>query len=283
MFGAAAVSNVAAMSHDTFQQISLDVAETYEAAFVPTLFAGLAPHLLDAAGVGAGHRVLDVACGTGIIARTAAPRVGGRGRVVGLDLNEAMLTVARRVAPELEWHQGDAAALPFPDATFDIALCQSGLMFVPDVAGVLREMARVVAPGGTVAVQVWSAPERQEGFRPLAEVVARHAGPDAVALLGTYFRLGDPDAFTALCTTAGLRVSAVRTLPVTVRAPSIDAYVATEVESTPLVERISAETYATIRADARVALAPFCAAAGGLAMPMEVYLVVAATAGPAST
>lgn len=266
------------MSHDTFQQISLDVAETYEAAFVPTLFAGLAPHLLDAAGVGAGHRVLDVACGTGIVARTAAGRVGERGRVVGMDLNEAMLTVARRVAPDLEWHQGDAAALPFADASFDVALCQSGLMFVPDVTAVLREMARVVVPGGTVAVQVWSAPERQEGFRPLAEAVTRHAGPDATELLGTYFHLGDVDAFTALCTDAGLRVTAVRTLPVTVRAPSVDAYVTTEVESTPLVERIDAGTYAAIRADAQVALAPFCDETGGLAMPMEVYLVAAVTA-----
>jgi ubiquinone/menaquinone biosynthesis C-methylase UbiE len=260
------------MSNDTFQQISLDVAETYEAAFVPVLFAGLAPHLLDIAGAGPGHQVLDVACGTGIVARTAVDRVGPSGRVAGLDLNEAMLTVARRLAPGIEWRQGDAAALPFGDGEFDVAVCQSGLMFVPDVAAVLREMARVAA-GGTVAVQVWSAPERQDGFRPFAEVVTRHAGPDAVDLLSTYFRLGDPDAFTALCAAAGLRVTDVRTLPVTPRAPSVDAYVTAEVESTPLVARITEETYQKIRVDARTALAPFCDDAGELAMPMEVYLV----------
>jgi Methylase involved in ubiquinone/menaquinone biosynthesis len=260
---------------DTFQQISVEVAEMYEACFVPTLFAGLAPHLVDAAEVGPGHRVLDVACGTGIVARTAAERVGERGRVAGLDLNEAMLTVARRVRPDLEWHRGDAAALPFPDETFDVALCQSGLMFVPDPAVALREMARVVIPGGTVAVQVWSAPERQIGFRPLADAVARHAGPDAVDLISTYFRLGDTEAFTRLCEAAGLEVTGVRTLPVTLRSTSIDEYVTTEIESTPLVSRLTDEAYRRIREDARVGLAPFCDGSGALAMPLEVYLVTA--------
>jgi ubiquinone/menaquinone biosynthesis C-methylase UbiE len=139
---------------DTFQQVSLEVAEMYEASFVPTLFADLAPHLVTAAAVAPGDRVLDVACGTGIVARVAADRVGEQSRVVGLDLNEAMLTVARRVRPDLEWHQGDAGALPFPDSAFDVAMCQSGLMFVPDPGAALREMARVVAVGGTVAAQV---------------------------------------------------------------------------------------------------------------------------------
>ncbi len=259
---------------DTFQ-ISAEVAEMYEAAFVPTLFAGLAPHLVDAGGVTAGSRVLDVACGTGIVARVAAGRVAQPGRVVGLDLNEAMLSVARRVRPDLEWHQGDAVALPFPDGAFDVALCQSGLMFVPDPVAALREMARVITADGTVAVQVWSALERQVGVRPLADAVARYAGPDAVDLIGTYFRLGDPDAFARLCDAAGLRVTGVRTMPVTLRSPSIDDYVTTEVESTPLISRISGETYRRIRADARIGLAPFCDETGALAMPLEVYLVTA--------
>ncbi len=222
-----------------------------------------------------GDRVLDVACGTGIVARTAADRVGARGRVTGLDLNEAMLAVARRVRPDLDWRQGDAVALPFPDGAFDVVLCQSGLMFVPDHTAALREMGRVVTAEGTVGVQVWSAPERQTGFLPLAEAVARHAGPDAVELVSTYFRLGDPAAFTASCAAAGLRVTGERTLPVTVHAPSVDAYVTAEVESTPLISRITEDQYRRIRADARSGLARFCDPSGALAMPMEVYLVTA--------
>ena len=262
-------------STDTFQQITVEIAEMYEASFVPALFAGLARDLVAAAGLAPGQRVLDVACGTGIVARTAAERVGEHGRVTGLDLNEAMLIVARRLRPDLEWHQGDASALPFPDDSFDVALCQSGLMFVPDPVAALREMARVITPNGTAAVQLWSRLDRQIGFRLLADAVNRHAGPDAVSLIGTYFRLGDPAAFTELCHSAGLRVTAVRTIPITVHSPSIDDYVTTEVESTPLITRITDQTYRKIREDARAALAPFCAESGELAMPFEVYLVTA--------
>jgi SAM-dependent methyltransferase len=250
-------------------------AEAYERYAVPSWSRPLAEQLVALAAPRDGERVVDVACGTGIVARTAADRVGERGRVAGLDLNEAMLTVARRVRPDLEWHRGDAAALPFPDGAFDVALCQSGLMFVPDAAAALREMARVITADGTVAVQVWSAPERQAGFRPLADAVARHAGPDAVDLIATYFRLGDPDAFAGLCDVAGLSVIGVKTLPIVLRSGSIDEYVTTEVESTPLISRISDDVYLKIRDDARIALAPFCDETGALAMPLEVYLVTA--------
>jgi len=260
---------------DTFQQMPLEVAEMYEASFVPSLFAGLADHLVEAASIAPGQRVLDVACGTGIVARVAADRAGEQGRVTGLDLNDAMLTVARRIRPDLDWRQGDAASLPFSDGSFDVVLCQSGLMFLPDVGGAVREMARVAADGGTVGAQVWSSLDRQSGIQPLAEGVARHAGRDSVDLISTYFRLGDRDRFTAHFAAAGLRVTSVRAIPVILRAPSIDAYVTTEVESTPLVSRISDDVYARIREDARTGLAPFCDPAGELALPLEAYLVVA--------
>jgi SAM-dependent methyltransferase len=261
-------------STDTFQ-VSLETAETYEAAFVPSLFAYLAPPLVDAAEVTAGDRVLDVACGTGIVARTAADRTGSTGRVVGLDLNEAMLTVARRIRPDLDWRQGDAASLPFPDESFDVALCQSGLMFVPDPAAAVGEMARVVRPGGRLAAQVWSSLDRQTAIQSFADAVARHAGPDAVGLVSTYFRLGNREQFTGHFTGAGLRVTDVRALPVTVRAPSVDDYITTEVESTPLIHRISDDVYQRIREEARAGLARYCDATGALSLPLEAYLVAA--------
>ena len=101
-------------SSESFQ-ITLEIAEFYEAAFVPAFFAQWAPILCAAAGVAPGHRVLDVACGTGIVTRTAADWVAPAGRAVGVDLNEAMLSVARRVRPAIEFRQGDAALLPFGD------------------------------------------------------------------------------------------------------------------------------------------------------------------------
>jgi ubiquinone/menaquinone biosynthesis C-methylase UbiE len=146
-------------------QIPLEAAEVYESAFVPGFFAQWAPLLCDAAGVGPGDEVLDVACGTGIVARTAAERVVPSGRVVGVDLNEAMLAVARRVGPGIEWRQGDVSALPFLDAAFDRVLCQMALMFFPDRVGALREMARVAHPGATAAVVVPTAARDDRGAR----------------------------------------------------------------------------------------------------------------------
>jgi ubiquinone/menaquinone biosynthesis C-methylase UbiE len=259
---------------ETFQ-IPLAVAEMYEAKFVPALFAEWAPRLVGLAGVAPGHAVLDVACGTGIVARTAADCLGGRGRVVGVDLNEAMLTVARRVRPELEWRQGDVRELPFPDESFDVVLCQMALMFFPDRAPALREMRRVVRESGTVAVVVPSGLRTQPAYAPFVEMAARHAGPDAVSLLGTYFVCGDLTELTGLVRSAGLEVLDTQTRRGHVRLDSADEFVAVEVKSTPLGERVSEAVYEKIRQDAREVLRPFTTPSGAVEVPLEGHLVAA--------
>jgi ubiquinone/menaquinone biosynthesis C-methylase UbiE len=256
-------------------QLPIEAAEFYESAFVPAFFAQWAPLLCDAAGVGPGQQVLDVACGTGIVARTAAERLGPGGRIVGVDLNEAMLTVARRVRPDIEFRTGDAGALPFPDQSFDVSLCQMALMFFPDRAAALREMARVVHDSGAVALAVPGPLEAQPAFQPFVEVAARHAGPEAMALLGTYFACGSLDDLERLVESAGLTITAARRHVGVYRAPSIDAFVTTEVESTPLVERISDDVYRAIRAGARDVLAPFTTADGTVEAPFESNIVAA--------
>lgn len=263
------------MSSTEAFQIPLEAAEAYESAFVPRLFGEWAGWLVEAADVAPGQSVLDVACGTGVVARAAADRMKQRGTVVGLDLNEAMLTVARRLRPELEWRQGDAAQLPFAEGSFDVVLCQSGLMFFPDVPQALREMARVVTDDGTVAVQVWDRRESQPGYRPLIEVAARHAGPDAINLLSTYFVLGDLDGFAGIAASAGLEVTATQTRTSTMRFTSVDELVAVEVQSTPLGERLSEEALRRIVGDAREALAPFATDDGRLDMPIRGHVILA--------
>src|SRR5688572_12798384 len=118
-------------SPETFQ-IPLEAAEIYESRFVPALFADWAAHVVEMGDLSAGQSVLDVACGTGIVARIATGRVGPGGRVVGVDLNEAMLTVAARVCPGVDLRQADVTSLPFENGTFDAVLCQMALMFFPD-------------------------------------------------------------------------------------------------------------------------------------------------------
>jgi ubiquinone/menaquinone biosynthesis C-methylase UbiE len=261
-------------ARETFR-LSAAAAEMYESQYVPALFAEWAPRLVELAGVAPGQAVLDVACGTGIVARRVADFQRGQGRVVGLDLNEAMLAVARRVRPDLEWRQGDAGRLPFPAGGFDVALCQMAFMFFPDRAQVLREMVRVVTADGTVALSVPSRLDSQPAYAPFVQMAARHAGPEALGLLGTYFASGDLDELRSLVEKAGLRIAATRTHLGRVRCPSVDAFVVTEVESTPLRERISDAIYARIREEARELLRPFTTPGGAVEIPLEGHVIAA--------
>jgi SAM-dependent methyltransferase len=162
---------------DTATQAQIDAATAYEELFIPALFQEWAPRVLAAAAVAPGERVLDVACGTGVLAREAARRVGTTGFVAGLDASPGMLAVASRIAPRIAWSQGTAEALPYPDASFDAVVSQFGLMFFADRTRALREMLRVLKPGGRVAVAVWgelgrtpayaASNARAEGARPI--------------------------------------------------------------------------------------------------------------------
>jgi SAM-dependent methyltransferase len=128
--------------------------------------------------------VLDVACGTGIVARIAARKLGGTGSVTGLDVTAPMIMVARATAltegVAVEWRDASAVELPFPEATFDVVLYQSGLQFFPDRMASLREMHRVLEQaGGRLILSVWGPIERRRGFAVAADALARHIGPEA--------------------------------------------------------------------------------------------------------
>ncbi|MBE1875580.1 class I SAM-dependent methyltransferase [Myceligenerans pegani] len=261
------------MTETETYQISLEAAEVYESRFVPAIFAEWAPLLVDSAAVRAGQAVLDVACGTGIVARTAADRMGDDGAVVGLDLNEAMLTVARRIRPDLRWQQGDAADLPFPDRAFDVALCQMSLMFMPDRARAVAELARVTRAGGTVGIVVPAGITEQPAYRRLVDVAVDEAGPDAASLLDAYWSCGDLGELRSLFTAAGLHDLDLRTHLGTARFGSVDEMVATEVEGSPLGGRIDDATYGRIRERARSELAEF-ENPDGVAAPLRGHVVV---------
>lgn len=259
---------------ETFQ-ISLETAETYESKFVPALFADWAPHVVDMGDVTTGQSVLDVACGTGAVARVAAERVGPEGRVVGVDLNQAMLTVAERVCPGIELRQADVTALPFEAASFDVVLCQMALMFFPDRLAAIREMGRVLEPQGTVVIMVPSSLDAQPAYRPLVDLAARHAGPEAVAMLSAYWACGNLDELLRTVQAAAFEVLSTRTRMGTARFSSIDDFVATEVESTPVRQRLTDNEYDTLRREANDVLEAFTASDGTAKIPIEGHLVAA--------
>lgn len=262
---------------ETFR-IPLEVAEVYEAKFVPSIFAEWAEALVDAAGVVAGDAVLDVACGTGIVARTAVDHVGPTGSVVGIDVNPSMLTVARRVQPAIEWRQGDALALPVEAGAYDVVTCQMALMFVPDRIAAFAEMARVVRTGGTVAVDVPASLDVQPAYRAFVDIAARHAGPEARSLLATYWNCGDLTALVRDMDRAGLDVTARRTRAGTARFDSAADFVATEVKGSPLFERLDADIYQAIEDEVGTALSQYGTEAGTFEVPLVGHIVVATPA-----
>ena len=186
-------------------QLDREAAGQYEHTVGPR-FERLATLLMDAAGVQPGECVLDVACGTGIVARLAAARVKPSGSVFALDINPAMLDIGRRLAAErglaIEWRLGDAHALPFPQASIDVVLCQQGLQFFSDKAAALREMARVVSPGGRIALAVFGGPNRF--ILALAEALKKYADEKSVAQCLAPFALGDPAVLQAIARDAAL-------------------------------------------------------------------------------
>jgi SAM-dependent methyltransferase len=227
------------MDTETFQ-VSAAQAEAYEQRFVPALFRQWVGPVLQAAAVGRGDRLLDVACGTGVVARQAAPRVAPGGRVCGLDLNEAMLDVAASAEPAIEWLRGDAAAMPLPDAAFDVVVCQAALMFMPDPGAALAEMRRVLAPGGRLGLSVF----RDGRFNPLyaafAELLERHAGADAGTMMRSPFATWGVADMRALLAGAGLGDVHVRIVCGGERYPSAAEMLRREAASSPLAGRLGA-------------------------------------------
>ncbi len=183
--------------------------EVYEQSLVGPLFRPWAEVMLDEVGLAATDRVLDVACGTGVVARLAKERLGEGGIVVGIDVSPAMLGVARRVGPSIDWREGDAAALPLRgNEQFDVVICQQGLQFFSDRAAAAREMRRALAVGGRLAVSTWSSDEDLPVIRELRRVAERHLGP----VLDRRHGFADAGALEALLRDAGLRDVRLKTL-----------------------------------------------------------------------
>lgn len=155
----------------------------YENALVGPLFTPWGAHLLDRVGAQGGESVLDVACGPGTVAQLAAGRVGRSGSVVGCDLSEEMLSIARAKGAvsgvTVEYRQCSAEALSVVDNTFDVAVCQQGLQFFGDPVGALRELRRSLRNGGRVGVSVWCEIDACEPFAALAAGIAEVLGSDA--------------------------------------------------------------------------------------------------------
>lgn len=222
-----------------------DPASTYDAWFVPAVFAPLARAVIAETALPAAARVLDVACGSGIVARTIAARPGFAGTIVGLDLSPAMLAAAVRASVTeghaIEWIQGSAQHLPFPDASFDVLFCQQGMQFFPDRQAAMNEMARVLAPGGEAVITTWRGLDENPFFAELARVVLTHVGSPA---LEKPFSLGDPGELGALLLGAGFAQISVEPVAITTDYTHPHEFVARQIRASaaaiPALQALSA-------------------------------------------
>ena len=266
-------------------QVAGSAAAVYEGALVPAIFAPWAPLVIDLAGPRAGERVLDVACGTGVVARLAAQRVGPTGTVVGLDLNSGMLAVAATASASggssssatIDWRQGSANDMPLPDASFDVVYCQLGLQFFPDRVAALHDMRRVLAPGGRLGLMVWREIDRSPGFQVLADGLARHVSAAAASTMQAPFALADAGELRGLLAAAGFGDIAIRAATGTVRFPSVERFLQDQVAGSPLAGPLadtSDDARAALLADVAAALSPYLTSRE-LAFPVEAHLASA--------
>ncbi len=208
-------------------------AGNYERHFVPAIGEPIARRLVAVARPTPGERVLDVACGTGIVARLARQAVGPDGTVAGLDANPGMLQTAGTASPgTIDWYEAPAEQMPLPDGAFDLALCSMGVQFFADKDRALSEMRRVLAPTGRA---VWCTPGPTPPlFEAIDRALANHLGPGASMFVHTVFALHDPDEARTLMATAGFDRIEIETTAVPLRVAPPAEFLWQYVWSTPL-------------------------------------------------
>jgi SAM-dependent methyltransferase len=223
-------------------QLSAEAAELYERYVARYILGPWAPLLVDVAHVDIGERALDVACGTGVVARIAAQRVGPGGRVVGVDLNPGMIAVAGSlptpVGAPIEWLERSAVNLLLPDASFDVVLCQQGLQFFPDKLVALWEMRRVLVHGGRLALSVWNSTGLYNAA--LGEALARFVGNEAGTKFCASRQVPAKEDLQRLATEAGFCDVEVRVNRLDIHLPHLIGFILDHLAATPIAPFIAA-------------------------------------------
>jgi SAM-dependent methyltransferase len=255
---------------------ALETSEFYDLFINPAIYGPWVGSIAEKAGLKPGDKVLDVACGTGALCREAARRVGPQGSVTGLDFDPAMLALAGRKSPGLEWRLGNAGDLPFGNGVFDAVVSHFALVWFDNRRAAVREMYRVLHRGGRLTVAVWDDYRLSEGMTALVDLLARVLGEDAARTLKQPFKLGDRDLLRGAFDGAGVMSPEIETLDGDVRFPSIRLWVETMLRAwTPLKAEIGMDTFDRLLNTAETELSAFAGEDGQVVFNLPAHIVTA--------
>lgn len=264
------------MSEHVAGQVAASAAEIYEEFFIPALFADWPARVLAAVEARAGDHLLDVACGTGVLAREAVRTVAPGGSVAAIDINEGMLAVARAKSPDVSWKKGAAESLPFESASFDRVVSQFGLMFFRDPTRAIAEMLRVTCAGGKISVAVWASLESTPGYAAVAQLLDELFGSDVAKSIEVPYSMGDVQALEALFKAAGAEAPAIRTVRGTARFNSLESWIYTDIKGWTLADVIDDEGYEKMRRAAPEKLSNYVLPDGSVEFDAPAHIVTVA-------
>jgi ubiquinone/menaquinone biosynthesis C-methylase UbiE len=254
-------------------QVSTDATKVYEDFFVPALFREWAPRIAKAAHINPGDKVLDFACGTGVLARYMDGEVKPGGQVTGIDFNEGMLAVASGLSPEIKWDKGNAESLPYENNSFDAVVSQFGLMFFNDRVKSIKEMVRVLKPDRRLAVAVWDTLDSSPGYAALTELLEQQFGGQVADMLRAPFTLGNTEELLTLFYNAGIRSPQIHTMQGVAHFPSVKAWLYTDVRGWVMSELISDGQLEELVGVAEEALSRFTGSGGKVQFAMSAHIV----------
>lgn len=256
-------------------QVTSSAAEIYETFFVPALFEAWAHKVTQIAQIKQGDHVLDVACGTGILARVAYQQVGETGSVTGLDVNAGMLSVAKRKNADIDWQLGNVESMPFEDDTFDVIVSQYGMMFFENKKTAVNEMVRVLKPGGKLIVAVWDTLENTPGYASMVQLIDELFGERAANGLRSPYVLGDVTTFKAPFDHPQLKAVTIQTLTDSAHFDSIEKWVHTDIKGWVLSDEINDAQFSRLLDAAQTRLQAYVLDDGTVSFPTPAHILSA--------
>lgn len=260
---------------DLNQIVLEETAIAYEELLVPALFQEWADRIANSDKIKSARQVLDVACGTGVLARTIARQLKGSS-VTGIDPNSGMLAVANQKAPDINWQRGQAEKLPFEDETFDAVVSQFGMMFFASPEKALQEMNRVLKAGGHMIVTVFDSLQNIPAYNTMVDIFDRKVGKSAGDALRYPFTMGgDIEKLNSLFSKSGLNNSKIVTQKSVARFSNPRHMVLSDVKGWfPFAKiHLDDQLIESIVNEAEIVLEPFLTSGGNVQFDVSVHLI----------